>query len=312
MLSFFGHPYIAPAACYEPEPEPSLDALFRLFSGLDNARAPCHQQVQRHQRPQRPQVCAPRNMNVRPRLRPISTFTPRFDVRETANAYVLHGDLAGLQRENVRVEFVDPQTLVVRGRVERVFGNQPEQQQAEESTVNTTAPEATNTETTAPETAPTETTTTPEQNKPEDEVEMDWEDVKSTTSSTHSKYHRPTVEDDTDDEDSDSQVSTPKSVTSETAKPADKETTPAPETKEVQKAAAPQAPAPTPAPAPAPAKAANERVWLSERSVGEFSRAFTFAERVDQDSVTATLDNGVLSVVVPKAPKPVVRRVLIF
>lgn len=307
MLSFFGHPYIAPAACYEPEPEPSLDALLRLFSGLDNARAPCHP-AQRPQarRPQRPQACAPRPMNVRPR--PVPTFTPRFDVRETANAYVLHGDLAGLQRDNVRVEFVDPQTLVLRGRVERVYESQPEQQ-TEETTVNTTAPETAPTETPAPETTATEPAAVPEQNKPEEEeeVEVDWEEVKSTTSSTHSKYHRPTVEDDADD-DSHSNVSTPNSVTSATAKPETKETapTPAPETKEVQKAAAPQAPA------PAPAKAASERVWLSERSVGEFSRAFTFAERVDQDRVTATLDNGVLSVVVPKAPKHVVRRVLIF
>lgn len=307
MLSFFGHPYIAPAACYEPEPEPSLDALLRLFSGLDNTRAPCHP-AQRPQarRPQRPQACAPRPMNVRPR--PVPTFTPRFDVRETANAYVLHGDLAGLQRDNVRVEFVDPQTLVLRGRVERVYESQPEQQ-TEETTVNTTAPETAPTETPAPETTATEPAAVPEQNKPEEEeeVEVDWEEVKSTTSSTHSKYHRPTVEDDADD-DSHSNVSTPNSVTSATAKPETKETapTPTPETKEVQKAAAPQAPA------PAPAKAANGRVWLSERSVGEFSRAFTFAERVDQDRVTATLDNGVLSVVVPKAPKHVVRRVLIF
>lgn len=307
MLSFFGHPYIAPAACYEPEPEPSLDALLRLFSGLDNARAPCHPaQCPQARRPQRPQACAPRPMNVRPR--PVPTFTPRFDVRETANAYVLHGDLAGLQRDNVRVEFVDPQTLVLRGRVERVYESQPEQQ-TEETTVNTTAPETAPTETPAPETTATEPAAVPEQNKPEEEeeVEVDWEEVKSTTSSTHSKYHRPTVEDDADD-DSHSNVSTPNSVTSATAKPETKETapTPAPETKEVQKAAAPQAPA------LAPAKAANERVWLSERSVGEFSRAFTFAERVDQDRVTATLDNGVLSVVVPKAPKHVVRRVLIF
>lgn len=310
MLSFFGHPYIAPAACYEPAPEPSLDALLRLFSGLDNARAPCHP-VQRLQtrRPQPPQACAPRHMNVRPR--PVPTFTPRFDVRETANAYVLHGDLAGLQRDNVRVEFVDPQTLVLRGRVERVYESQP-QQQTEETTVNTaapgTAPTETPTETPAPETSTTEPAAVPEQNNPEEEVEVDWEEVESTTSSTHSKYHRPTVEDDADDNDSHSSVSAPKSVTSETAKPETKETapTPPPETKEVQKAAVPQAPA------PAPAKAANERVWLSERSVGEFSRAFTFAERVDQDRVTATLDNGVLSVVVPKAPKHVVRRVLIF
>lgn len=43
------------------------------------------------------------------------------------------------------------------------------------------------------------------------------------------------------------------------------------------------------------------RVWVSERSVGEFHRSFSFPLRVDQDNVKASLKNGILSVVVPKA-----------
>ena len=43
--------------------------------------------------------------------------------------------------------------------------------------------------------------------------------------------------------------------------------------------------------------------WVSERSVGEFARSFSFPGHVDQDSVKASLKNGILSVVVPKHQK---------
>lgn len=49
-------------------------------------------------------------------------------------------------------------------------------------------------------------------------------------------------------------------------------------------------------------RAANApRYWVSERSVGEFHRSFSFPARVDQDAVKASLKNGILSIVVPKA-----------
>jgi HSP20 family molecular chaperone IbpA len=46
------------------------------------------------------------------------------------------------------------------------------------------------------------------------------------------------------------------------------------------------------------------KYWVSERSVGEFHRSFSFPTRVDQDAVKASLKNGILSVVVPKAKAP--------
>lgn len=42
------------------------------------------------------------------------------------------------------------------------------------------------------------------------------------------------------------------------------------------------------------------KYWVSERSVGEFHRSFTFPSPVDHDGVKATLKNGVLSITVPK------------
>ncbi|KAL9096060.1 MAG: hypothetical protein Q9165_001582 [Trypethelium subeluteriae] len=51
------------------------------------------------------------------------------------------------------------------------------------------------------------------------------------------------------------------------------------------------------------------RYWVSERSIGEFSRSFSFPNRVDQDAVKANLKDGVLTIVVPKAKAPAVRKI---
>ena len=53
----------------------------------------------------------------------------------------------------------------------------------------------------------------------------------------------------------------------------------------------------------------DHRWWITERSVGEFSRSFTFPGRVDQDNVKASLKNGILTVVVPKASAPQSRKI---
>ncbi|KAM3414292.1 hypothetical protein BST61_g10945 [Cercospora zeina] len=56
-------------------------------------------------------------------------------------------------------------------------------------------------------------------------------------------------------------------------------------------------------------QAPKEKYWLSERSVGEFARTFSFPARVDQDNVKASLKDGILSIVVPKAPAPSARKI---
>jgi HSP20 family protein len=43
------------------------------------------------------------------------------------------------------------------------------------------------------------------------------------------------------------------------------------------------------------------KYWVSERSVGEFHRSFAFPARVEQDNVKASLKNGILSVIIPRA-----------
>jgi len=53
------------------------------------------------------------------------------------------------------------------------------------------------------------------------------------------------------------------------------------------------------------------KFWVSERSVGEFARSFSFPSRVDQDAVKASMKNGILSVLVPKAKKHESRKIAI-
>jgi len=53
------------------------------------------------------------------------------------------------------------------------------------------------------------------------------------------------------------------------------------------------------------------KYWVSERSVGQFSRSFSFPGLVDQDNIHASMKNGILSVIVPKAKKPESRKITI-
>jgi HSP20 family protein len=56
-------------------------------------------------------------------------------------------------------------------------------------------------------------------------------------------------------------------------------------------------------------ESAKAKYWVSERSVGEFHRSFAFPARVDQDNVKASLKNGILSILVPKASAPQSRKI---
>ena len=53
----------------------------------------------------------------------------------------------------------------------------------------------------------------------------------------------------------------------------------------------------------------DTKFWVSERSVGEFHRSFAFPARIDQEGVKASLKNGILSIVVPKAKAPQPRKI---
>lgn len=59
-------------------------------------------------------------------------------------------------------------------------------------------------------------------------------------------------------------------------------------------------------------KGSTPKVWISERSTGEFSRSFRFPADVDVEGVKASLEHGILKVVVPKMEKRGVRKIEIL
>ncbi|VCU40436.1 Bgt-573 [Blumeria graminis f. sp. tritici] len=55
----------------------------------------------------------------------------------------------------------------------------------------------------------------------------------------------------------------------------------------------------------------GEKFWVMERSIGEFSRSFEFPVPVNQDSVKASMKDGILSVMIPKSKKQENRKISI-
>ncbi|KAK8055374.1 hsp20-like protein [Apiospora rasikravindrae] len=211
-------------------PEPNFSGLFRLIDDFDkystqNGPEGAASRLGRHH---------------------IPTFTPKFDLKETDSAYELHGELPGIEKKNVHIEFTDPQTIVIRGKVERTHteGNPPAGLLEGDSSNMTGA-----------------ITEGGERN-----------------GEARRNSHQPTVEDEPEDGSTGAQSTT----VAEVAK------------SEQQKPAAPKA-----------------KYWVSERSIGEFSRTFNFPTRVETEEVQASLNNGVLAINVPKAKKHESRRIAI-
>ncbi|KAL8723143.1 MAG: hypothetical protein Q9225_000484 [Loekoesia sp. 1 TL-2023] len=163
----------------------------------------------------------------------VRAFHPKFDVREHKESYELQGELPGIDQKDVHIEFADPHTLVIKGRVEREYSSDGSQAARGRITGEVT------------------------------------DNTKNNTS------HKATVEDEG------AETSTPQGKGGEVTKSS--------EGGEVQKG--------------------GFKYWVSERSVGEFHRAFSFPSRVDQDGVKANLKNGILSVVVPKAASHQAKRI---
>lgn len=153
------------------------------------------------------------------------SFTPKFDVKEVADAYELHGEFPGIEQKDISIEWTDANTLTVKGRHERVReeGERP--------------------------------------------------DTKSIEEGKQEHYQKPSVEEETAEAGTSTEVS--KKGEQDVAK----------------------------------TDGHQPRYWVSERSVGEFHRSFSFPTRVDQDAVKASLKNGILSVVVPKAQAPQPRKI---
>ncbi|KAI0404888.1 30 kDa heat shock protein [Xylaria palmicola] len=180
------------------------------------------------------------------------TFTPRFDVKETEQSYELHGELPGVDKKNVNIEFSDAQTIVIRGNVERTYreGNPPAGLLGDASSMTGAIA-----------------------NEPHSEEGGD---------DQHRRSLHATVEDEGGDAGNKSLSSSSSAAHAAGGG---------------ESAQQQQQP--------------REKYWVYERSVGNFTRSFTFSNRVDHEGVSASLDNGILTVVVPKAKKPETRRITV-
>ncbi|TGO65398.1 hypothetical protein BOTNAR_0078g00250 [Botryotinia narcissicola] len=216
-MSFFPRHYITNEAS-------SFHPLFRLLDDFD-------------------QYSSGRNDNSRHhRSNVMKTFTPKFDVKEAGEVYELHGELPGIEQKDVEIEFVDDQTLTIRGRTERSY-----------------------------------TSGTPPAGFVEDAPKSSGAITEGGEIEHKDKVHQPTVEDE--------DASTPASTDANT------QMTKASEERK--------------------AKEPEHKFWVSERSIGEFSRSFSFPVRVNQDAVQASMKNGILSIIVPKAKKQEGRKITI-
>ncbi|KAF8472090.1 HSP20-like chaperone [Kalaharituber pfeilii] len=96
-------PRLAP---HSPDSPLNLSTLLSLLNGADDSN-PFSYHYTRSQSP----------LNRREGL----NISPNFDVIETAKAYILQGEFPGLtDKKAVGIEFTDPQTLVVRGKIEKL------------------------------------------------------------------------------------------------------------------------------------------------------------------------------------------------
>lgn len=216
----------------------AIKGLFHFLDNLsDDLSLQTVLQESLSQQQQQPSTSVP----VAKKEQPLPFFTPRFDISETDDAYHLHGDLAGLSKEHIDIDFTDTQTITVRGKVLR-------------------------------NSVPASTKTQPV----EEDVVVDDAAPSSPVSS-----HNATVEDDF--EDLAAEVNTATSSSSAASTP--EKTIAAAAKKQAQKPREEQTPA---------------KYWISERKYGQFARSFKFRKTVDVASVSASLDNGVLSIFVPK------------
>lgn len=169
-------------------------------------------------------------------MKSVRSFTPKFDVKETQDAYELHGELPGVEQKDVNIEWSDSNTLTVSGRHEHVRE---------------------------------------EGQRPQGFIENGGSGEQKKIEGEKAKDKQPSVEDETANQDANNQVSKQASSSQEVSNN----------------------------------QSFQNKYWVSERSVGEFHRSFAFPARVDQDAVKASLKNGILSVVVPKAKKVEKRRI---
>src|SRR5687767_12243745 len=49
------------------------------------------------------------------------TISPKYDLIELPDCFCLHGEVPGVQQDDIEIEFTNPQTMTIRGRSERSY-----------------------------------------------------------------------------------------------------------------------------------------------------------------------------------------------
>ncbi len=66
---------------------------------------------------------APHGSHSSSQHRQSRSFSPKFDVKESSSGYELAGELPGIRQDDIEIEFVDSNTLVIKGRTLRDNGH---------------------------------------------------------------------------------------------------------------------------------------------------------------------------------------------
>lgn len=301
-MAFFLTPRFAPAytaqqcnpwACaprpqysYRRAARPSFPSFAPFLSEVDELISALDQEAQRE---------AARREAHRQRQQRKRIVRAHFNVHEHQEAYQVDAEIPGFEQEHIEIEVTDDNTLRLSGNTER----KAEQPQGTEATTETPAVETQAQESqneamdgvtlNEPEEATASGAATPTHSDTESHrsyqatVEDDFEDLGAETSSTISAH-------------TDSEVpKEPKGKEKAVEEPASSNVETA-----VQQQSQPEA--------PVQQQQQENEEW---RFHGSFERTFRFPERIDAANVTASLRNGLLSITVPKAKAPEVRRILI-
>ncbi|KAH8886629.1 HSP20-like chaperone [Thozetella sp. PMI_491] len=186
----------------------------------------------------------------RSRRSPFQPFQPKFDISQDEDAYDLFGELPGVSKDNIEIDFTGPRTLRIRGQAGRPYasGSAPSNLSSAAQPPNAT-------------------------------VEMGQD-----TEKFNQRQRQPTVEDDLEDVTVEAAAS---------ASPANGSAAATPATKEVETGAK---------------LAGNAKSRITEANIGQFSQTFNFPYLIEQDAVIANLQDGLLTIHLPKTPKEQFRR----
>ncbi|KAI5301383.1 hypothetical protein KEM56_001788, partial [Ascosphaera pollenicola] len=97
--------------------------IFQLLDDIDGTSRPSIQSARNDNHNVNNNPAATHTSPAGPAAKFIQSFSPRFDVRESKDAYLLDGELPGCNQKDIDIEFTDLHTLRIKGVVKRQYTN---------------------------------------------------------------------------------------------------------------------------------------------------------------------------------------------